>query len=53
MKQIGLLIRIVLFAAGLAAIAWLSLQLRDKWAREAKQRAQPAAAEPAAGEPAN
>ena len=53
MKQIGMLIRLALFAAGLAAIAWLGLQLRDKWAREAQQRAEPAAAQPAADEPAN
>lgn len=51
MKQVGLLIRIVLFAVGLGAIAWLGLQLRDKWEREAKQQAQPAA-QPVEGEPA-
>ena len=39
MKQIGILVRLVLFAAGLAAIAYLSLELRKKWDREAKQAA--------------
>lgn len=49
MKQFGLAIRLVLFAAGLAAIAYLSLELRKKWEREAKQAAEP----PPAVEPAN
>jgi len=49
MKQFGLVVRVLLFAAGLAAIGYLSLELKKKWEREAKE----AAAPPAAVEPAN
>lgn len=35
MKQVSLIIRLILFVAGLVAIAYLSLELRKKWEREA------------------
>ncbi len=49
MKQVGLAIRVVLFLVGLATVAYLGLELKKKWEREARQ----AAAPPPAVEPAN
>ena len=47
-KQSLLAVRVILFLVGLAAIGYLGLMLRDKWAREAEQqRQQPAIEAPA------
>jgi hypothetical protein len=40
-KNVLLIVRVLLFAVGLAAIAYLSLELKKKWDREAKQAAEP------------
>jgi hypothetical protein len=41
MKNVLLLVRVILFAVGLAAIAYLGLELKKKWEREARQAAEP------------
>lgn len=45
MKQSLLAVRVILFLIGLAAIGYLGMMLRDKWAREAEQQPQPPAVE--------
>ena len=46
MNNVMSVVRLLLLAAGLAAIAYLGLELKKKWDHEAEQASAPAVVEP-------